>query len=153
MTDLLVRLYDLPQTKAAPEGVVVRRSLPPERDIVLHWVKEIFSAGWASECAVAFSSHPITTWIAVRNRTMVGFACHDATQKGFFGPMGVIPAERGKGIGVALLMATLTGMREAGYAYAVIGGVGPAEWYARHCGAIEIPGSTPGIYRGMLSQS
>ena len=58
---------------------------------------------------------------------------------------------RGQGIGEALLIESLTAMREAGYGYAVIGGVGPAKFYERVAGAIEIPESTPGVYAGMLS--
>ena len=37
-------------------------------------------------------------------------------------------------------------MREMGYAYAIIGGVGPAEFYAKVCGATVIEGSDPGVY-------
>jgi GNAT superfamily N-acetyltransferase len=119
---------------------------------VIDWVERSFSERWASECAVAFSRQPVTTWIAVRDGVLLGFACADATAKGFFGPTGVAEAERGKGIGVALLLTTLRGMREAGYAYAVIGSAGPAGFYAKHCGAFEIPGSTPGIYKNLLSR-
>ena len=152
MSDLLVRLYDLPDpAKDRPvAGVMVRRALPPERARVLTWVERTFNERWASECAVALSGHPITTWIAVRDNAIVGFACAEATAKGFFGPTGVAEAERGKGIGVALLLAALRGMREAGYAYAIIGSAGPADFYAKHCGAIEIPDSTPGMYRHQL---
>jgi predicted N-acetyltransferase YhbS len=49
-------------------------------------------------------------------------------------------------VGRALLLACLHAMRERGYAYAVIGGVGPAEYYRRAVGATAIEGSTPGIY-------
>ena len=38
-----------------------------------------------------------------------------------------------------------------GYAYGIIGGVGPAEFYAKTVGATLIPDSTPGIYTDMLS--
>ena len=65
-------------------------------------------------------------------------------------PPRVAEAERGKGIGEALLFATLRGMYEAGYAYAIIGGVGPVDFYRRHLDVAVIPGSDPGIYRGML---
>jgi len=41
-------------------------------------------------------------------------------------------------------------MAARGYFYAVIGGVGPKEFYARTVGAVEIPDSTPGPYRGLL---
>jgi len=53
---------------------------------------------------------------------------------------------RGSGAGAALLFRCLEGMRELGYAYAIIGGVGPAEFYQRVCGATVIEGSDPGIY-------
>ncbi len=33
--------------------------------------------------------------------------------------------------------------------YAVIGGVGPVEFYKKLCGATLIEGSSPGIYKGM----
>jgi len=32
----------------------------------------------------------------------------------------------------------------------VIGGVGPADFYAKVAGAVLIPDSSPGLYRGML---
>lgn len=43
-------------------------------------------------------------------------------------------------------------MREQGYAYAIIGGVGPVEFYAKTVGAVVIEGSDPGIYRGMIRE-
>lgn len=154
MADLLVRLYDLPEAGAASRlaasEIDVRRALPPERSIVLGWVRQHFSEGWASEAAVGMSQLPVTVWIATRGNELLGFACHDTTAKGFFGPTGVAEAARGQGIGEALLMATLRGMREAGYGYAVIGDPGPVEFYTRRLDALEIRGSKPGIYRGML---
>ena len=42
-------------------------------------------------------------------------------------------------------------MRANGYAYAIIGGVGPAEYYRKSVGARLIEGSNPGIYKGILS--
>ena len=103
-----------------------------------------------SEAAIALSGHPVRCWIAIKDQKLLGFACHDATAKGFFGPTGVDAAARRQGIGEALLMVTLCGMREAGYGYAVIGWAGPANFYKRRLDALEIPGSEPGIYRGML---
>ena len=95
---------------------------------------------------------PKSIFIATKNETkeMLGFACYDATAKGFFGPTGVLEAARGTGIGSALLMASLHAMRDEGYGYAIIGGVGPAEFYEKICGAVKIDGSSPGIYKGML---
>lgn len=155
MPDLLVRLYDLPDVPASPalasNGVVIRRAIPPERNAVAAWITATFGVPpWVSECETAFSSLPVTVWIATRGEVLLGFACHDATAKGFFGPTAVAEAERGKGIGEALLFATLRGMREAGYAYAIIGGVGPVDFYRKHLDVLVIPKSDPGIYRGML---
>jgi hypothetical protein len=153
MPDLLVRLYDLPEGAGRmPRAVTIRRALAPERRLVADWVGRTFFPNWASECEVAFSTLPIMTWIATRDDRLIGFACADATAKGFFGPTGVDEPERGKGVGEGLLMATLRGMREAGYAYAIIGGAGPVEFYRKRLDALEIPGSVPGIYKGMLPQ-
>jgi hypothetical protein len=148
--DLLVRLYDLPPAPQPPLGVMIRRSMPPEHRIVLDWIEENFSKGWAAEAQVAMSAHPVTCWIATENNAIIGFACADATARGFFGPTGVSATARGRGIGEALLFATLHGMRELGYGYAVIGSPGPIGFYKRRLDAWLIPNSDPGIYRGLL---
>ena len=154
MSDLLVRLYDLPhfdaEAKVAEAGIVVRRALAPERPVILDWIGAHFYDPWVGEAALALSVLPVTCWIAVRGPDLLGFACHDTAAKGFFGPTGVVESARGQGIGEALLIATLRGMREAGYAYAVIGDPGPVGFYTRRLDALEIPKSSPGIYRGML---
>jgi hypothetical protein len=41
-------------------------------------------------------------------------------------------------------------MRQQGYGYAIIGGVGPADYYSKAVGAVPIDGSEPGVYRGLL---
>ncbi len=153
MTDLLVRLYDLPAFDAEPlaaAGVTIRRPLAPELHIVLDWIGAHFAKGWVAEASVALHQQPPTIFIAVREREILGFACYDATARGFFGPTGVAETARGKGIGTGLLFAALRAMRETGYGYAVIGGVGPVEFYRRQLDVLEIPGSTPGLYAGLL---
>lgn len=154
MTDYLVRLYDLPhvesEVKVAEAGIVVRRAIGPELHVILDWIGKHFSRGWVSEATVALTQLPSTCWIAVKDGQILGFACHDATTKGFFGPTGVLESARGQGIGEALLMATLKGMREAGYGYAVIGDPGPVAFYQKRLDATAIPKSKPGVYAGML---
>ncbi|HEX4296613.1 MAG TPA: GNAT family N-acetyltransferase [Devosia sp.] len=154
MADLLVRLYDLPAFAAEATvrdgGVVVRRALPPEREVVLDWIAARFSSAWVGEAALALSQQPPTMLIAVKGPELLGFACYDASARGFFGPTGVDAAARGNGIGEALLAATLRAMREAGYAYAVIGDPGPVAFYTKRLDALEIPKSKPGLYAGML---
>ena len=153
MIDMLVRLYDLPEHKSAvPEEVIIRRPGAYERHLVADWAGEHFSPKWASEVKVAFSREPISCFIATRNREILGFACYGTTAKGYFGPTGVSEAARGSGIGKELLFRCLQALREDGYAYAIIGGVGPREFYEKACGAIEIPGSDPGIYADLLPE-
>ena len=154
MTDLLVRLYDLPifeaEARVAASGIVIRRAIAPEGHVVLDWIGRHFHQTWVSEAGKGLAQNPVTTWIAVKDGRMLGFACHDTTARGFFGPTGVEEAARGQGIGEALLIATLKGMREAGYGYAVIGDPGPVDFYKKRLDAMEIPGSAPGVYAGML---
>ncbi|MBB4186772.1 GNAT family N-acetyltransferase [Sinorhizobium terangae] len=152
MPDMLVRLYALPERRASRlgPGISIRRAMAAERRIVLTWIEQRFGAGWAGEAEAAFSSTPTRIHVAVHEERIVGFACHDVTALGFFGPTGVDEAMRGQGIGEALLIESLMAMRAAGYGYAVIGGVGPADFYVRTVGAVEIADSTPGIYAGML---
>jgi len=151
MPDLLVKLYELPDAaaavaRAARAGVAVRRANAWERRAVVDFVERAFKAAWAAECEVAFGSVPPRCFVAARDGSVLGFACHDTTRRNFFGPAGVAPAEQGKGIGAALTLAALATMREAGYAYAIVGGAGPEAFYQRVCGATPIPGSAPGIY-------
>ena len=152
---MLVRLYDIPELSGRvaalrQSGVDVRRALAPERHIVVSWVRQQFGDGWASECEVSFARLPISCFSAQRGQDVLGFACYDATAKAFFGPTGVLESERKHGIGTALLLVALHAMAAEGYAYAIIGGVGPAEFYAKAVGAVPIAGSTPGIYAGLL---
>lgn len=155
MIDLLVKLYDLPPADTyagvlREAGVVVRAAMSYEREPVVRWVRETFGAGWAGECEVAFAQRPIACRIAVADGRIVGFACHDCTCANFFGPMGVANAARARGVGSALLLACLHAMAARGYAYAIIGGVGDAGIYRKVANAVEIAGSTPGIYRDRL---
>jgi GNAT superfamily N-acetyltransferase len=153
--DMLVKLYALPDSRPAYDrllaaGIVMRRALAPEKHKVTAWVRQTFSEAWASEAEVALSRQPASCFIAVQQKKIVGFACHDATCPNFFGPTGVEPKAQKNGIGKALLFACLEDMRGQGFGYAIIGGVGPAEFYAKAVGAVAIEGSEPGIYRGLL---
>jgi GNAT superfamily N-acetyltransferase len=153
--DMLVKLYDLPDSrglreKLAQAGVSLRRALAPEKHKVIGWIIQNFSDYWASEADVAFSREPVSCFIATRKGAILGFACHDVTCRNFFGPTGVDPKAQKGGIGTALLLACLEDMKHAGYGYAIIGGVGPADYYAKAVGAVPIDGSDVGIYRGLL---
>ena len=156
--DMLVKLYDLPpsaavQAQLREQGILVRRAMAPEKHRVVAWVRENFSEGWASEAEVAFARQPVACFIAVKEGQVMGFACHDATCRNFFGPTGVASEARKSGVGTGLLFACLEAMREQGFGYAIIGGVGPAEYYAKTVGAMLIEASEPGVYRGLLGSA
>ncbi len=148
---MLVRLYALPSLEealaaAAAHGIAIRRAIAPDRPRVMDWVRAAFP-GSAAEVETALALVPAPLFIALHEGRVVGFACHDVTARNFFGPEGVDPSMRGKGVGRALLLSALHAMHAGGYAYAIVGGVGPAAFYARCAGAVAIEGSTPGIYR------
>jgi GNAT superfamily N-acetyltransferase len=146
MPDVLVRLYALGDAPPEVEGVIFRRPLPHEKTVVREWIAHHFHAGWADEFDVSYHHTPPSSFIALRDDRLVGFACYEVTARGFFGPTGVVEIERGRGIGVALLKHSLLALRELGYAYAIIGDAGPVEFYVRMVGGIPIPDSEPGIY-------
>jgi predicted N-acetyltransferase YhbS len=148
---MLVNLLRLPPVEPAlaelrEAGLVVRRARPWESSQVREFVAREFAQAWADEVAVGLVRQPVTVFVALRGGRLVGFAAYECTRKDFFGPTGVVEAERGRGLGRALLLAALRGLRELGYAYAVVGGVGPAEFYERTVGARLIPESSPGVY-------
>lgn len=153
---MLVRLYDLPDAslyyrRAEEAGVAVRRADPWDHARYRRFVEGTFGELWAVEADLAYRQSPITAFVAEREGRIVGFAAYECTRRGYFGPTGVQPDERGRGIGGALLFRSLESMREMGYAYAIIGGVGPQDYYEKVCGAFVIPGSEVGIY-GSLYQ-
>lgn len=155
MIDMLVRLYDLPDgtelyRSVAEKGVTLRKARAFEKHTVAAFAREHFSAKWVSEVEVAISRQPVVCYIATRDKEILGFSCYDVTQKAFFGPTGVAESARGLGLGKALLLKALEGLRDSGYAYGIIGGVGPREFYEKAVGAFEIPGSDPGVYGDIL---
>lgn len=157
MTDLLVKLYDLSDPIAqlatlAEKEILVRRAMASEKRHVGKWVQDRFGDGWAAESDVAFARQPIACMIATCDGQLAGFACYDSTYRNFFGPIGIDGAFRHQGIGRALLLTTLSAMAHIGYAYAVIGSVGPTAFFESCVGTIPIPGSTPGIYRPPITR-
>jgi predicted N-acetyltransferase YhbS len=156
--DMLVPLYALPsidpclEDLKAKHGVVIRPIHTFERSVLRKFVETHFSRGWADEAEMGFRHMRPSCLVAVHNERIVGFAAYDCTFNGFFGPTGVLESERGKGIGKALLLASLDGLRSLGYVYGIIGSVGPAEFYAKTVGAVPIPNSSPGAYTDRIKQ-
>jgi GNAT superfamily N-acetyltransferase len=157
MTDMLVKLYTLQvdwQFLKQQEklGISIRKPIGPEKHFIIDWVRTNFNSVWASEVDQAMSRLPVSCFVAIREGQLIGFSCYDATALGFFGPTGVDEAYRGQGTGKALLLAALLDMKLKGYGYAIIGAIGPADFYSKSVGAVEIPDSTPGLWKDMLEQ-
>ena len=159
MSDMLVKLYSLEEDIAlirdlASQGILIKRALPPDRYKIVKYVRETFSGGegWAGECEVSLSHFPISCYIAVKEKKIIGFGCYDGTAKGYFGPTGVSEGYRKRGIGKALLVKCLISMREEGYGYGIIGW--PAEeaveFYKKAVDGIVIEDKGNGIYQRMI---
>lgn len=136
--------------RVADIEATIRVALPPELHLIQAWVREHFSEYWVSEVTVAMAHQPSGCLIAILDGRLVGFACYDATARGFFGPTGVAESHRGKNIGLALLYHTLVAMKAQGYAYAIIGSAGPVDFYVNAVGAIPIEADKEDIYQGLL---
>jgi hypothetical protein len=159
MPDMLVNLLRLPPLEPllsdlSEQGVTLRRAQPWEVTKLQNFVKRRFSQPWADEASVGFTRQPVSVYMALRHTgrdaKVIGFAAYECTRRGFFGPTGVVEEERGCGVGRALLIASLKGLREMGYVYGIIGGVGPIRFYEEAVGATVIADSSPGIYADPL---
>jgi GNAT superfamily N-acetyltransferase len=155
MPDMLVNLLKLPPLEPlirdlSTQAINLRRAQPFEFSHVREFIEKTFSVAWADEISVGFTYKPVSVYIATRDARVIGFAGYECTRRNFFGPTGVIESERGRGIGKALLIASLWGLRELGYVYGIIGGAGPVEFYQEAVGAVVIPDSEPGIYTDLL---
>jgi predicted N-acetyltransferase YhbS len=156
MPDMLVNLLKLPPFARLPleierAGVVIRRAQPFELSPVREFIAANFSLAWVDEISVGFANKPISVFVATSESRVVGVAAYECTRRGFFGPLGVSEKVRGQGVGKALLLACLWGLREMGYVYGIIGHAGPVGFYEKTVGAIAIPDSEPGIYTDFLS--
>lgn len=155
MADMLVDLLKLPKEDAVLEAlgrknIEIRRALAPDKLRVVPWVQEHSSLSAAGECDVCFAHTPVSCFIATEGAKIIGYACYNATAPDFFGPTKVLESYQGMGVGKALLLRALRALREEGYIYAVIGGVGPQAFYQKCVGATLIPDSTPGLYKDFI---
>jgi GNAT superfamily N-acetyltransferase len=155
MHDMLVPLLSLPDSSSCyqrvrEQGIIIRRGQTMEMAAVRDMIAGEWPY-WTDGVTTAFSGSPVRVFVATDNEGLVGFAAYDIDYRGFFGPTGVLPSHSGKGIGAALLLRTLEAMREVGYLYAIIGAVGPAEFYTRVCGAVSLPVDWPNYTDPSLS--
>lgn len=151
--DMIASLQNLPEIQIA-DSIKIKRAFVGEKDDILKFVESKFGKHWRGEVEHALMQESPKCFIATENGKLIGFACYDATAKGFFGPIGIDPDKRGGNVGKALLVRTLSAMREYGYAYAIIGWVKSAEmFYRKTVNAEFIKGGNPenSIYANLIS--
>ena len=157
MADMLVKLYPLPcdpdlEPDLAEQGIVIKQALAPDMSKLIAFTKENGYPNWEDEIRVCFCNQPVSCYIAVKEKRIVGFGCYEATARGFFGPTLVAASVRRKGVGKALLLRCLESLRALGYGYAFIGW--PAEdaihFYQAATGGMMIPDEGHGVYSRMV---
>lgn len=158
MADMLVNLYNFNNfalsDDLSEDRITIRRTLAPDIHLVKKFIRTHFSLAWESEASVGLTKTNSTCFIAIKDAEIIGFACYDATAKGYFGPTGVHEFFRNFGIGSKLLLKTLAAMYDSGYGYAIIGGVGGSlpDYYKKVCNAILIENSESNqtVYQRMI---
>jgi GNAT superfamily N-acetyltransferase len=148
----LCRPEHLQQQLAAATGYTVRRATAADVPALLAMVESQFSWVWAYEVARALgpglggeaAAHTpelpegAAVHIALAaDGAIVAFAAHDGNNRGlgWFGPMGTLPAHRGRRLGEVLVLCCLADVWER-VDGGVIAWVGPVDFYARACGAV-----------------
>ncbi len=142
LCNLVVDLDAAPPPRAT-NGEIGAPEAADER--TLAWIDETFGGAWSSEAQAGSSV------IARDGGAPIGFATIDARglqyrwlaglarerDVGLFGPFGVQPAQRERGLGAELLRRALRALQERGYRRALIAAVGEGlvPYYARACGA------------------
>ncbi|HHT39347.1 MAG: GNAT family N-acetyltransferase [Acholeplasmatales bacterium] len=158
MADLIVNLYQKDflkesNVKLKNEAIKIKRVLSPNADAVVSFVGKHFSQGWASEVKAALYKDNPSCFIATLEGEIIGFACYDATSKGYFGPTGIDPEYRGLNVGQILLLTTLEAMKAFGYGYAIIGGVSEKVegFYAKYVDFLKST-AKPDLYNRLINR-
>jgi GNAT superfamily N-acetyltransferase len=108
--------------KAGPKDAAALRSLV--QTAFPYWA-------WEAEAAL---EHGVA-WVAGLDGAVTAFACADGTHPGWFGPMGTLESERGKGQGRLLMAQCLQHLKKRGFKSARIPWVGPVPFYQKHAAA------------------
>jgi mycothiol synthase len=130
-TDMTVELGSVPDPPR-----VHRLARAEDHPRLLAFVRDFFgeSLGWEIELGIRRNS---LIRIAVREEKVVGFSACEINNRGIgsFGPQGIHPDSRRRGLGRELLLESLGDLRELGYTTARIPWVSSEEYYERSCGA------------------
>jgi mycothiol synthase len=118
------------------EGVTLRRAVPDDVSALVDFALTTFGSGWAGEITHSVGRERAGCHLAVGEKDeILGFAAYGSSRPSWFGPMGTVPAARGRGVGRALLLRCLADQKAAGYDRVQIGWVGPVPFYSGAIGA------------------
>jgi GNAT superfamily N-acetyltransferase len=129
------------ETRAVPaaENSAAGTRRPPhsEAERVLTFIEREFGRIWRFEASKSFEDEIPRMFISEEGGEVNGFAVHDVNNRGlgFFGPTGVVKSMRGRGLGCALLRASLGDLRRLGYERAVIPWTEAVGFYRKCSGA------------------
>ena len=141
--DMIASLHNLPGYEL-DKDVKIKHAFPGDKEKIMKFIEENFNKSWSYEAEHSMMQEYGKCFIATIDGKIVGFSCFDASARGFFGPIGVLPEVQNKKIGKALLIHTLEAMKAYGYGYAIIGWVSSAAgFYEKVVGAEYIKGATP----------
>lgn len=120
----------------ALEDFIIRRAEDGDWDGIVEFLTANWKS-WIDEVKSSFHNDPKTLYICVHKGEVVGFSGYEGNNKkmGWFGPMGVSPVTRGKGIGAIVCLLCLRDLYLAGHRQAIIPWVGPVRFYDKVCHA------------------
>ena len=101
------------------DGVEIRPITAADVPGLIEMLREQFPPDWVRAARTHLQTMPWSNvLVAVRDGAVIGWCQFGTTEPGRFGPYGVIPDERGQGIGTVLFHTCLARMREHGIKYA-----------------------------------
>ena len=120
--------------RLSKEGVIIKRADNSDREAVVKFLGQAFPS-WLGEVNETFKNNPISLYISIIDDKVVGFSAYDGNNRGigWFGPMGVLPVTRGKGIGAILCKLCLKDIALQGHKQSIIPWVGPVRFYSKVC--------------------
>lgn len=128
--------YDDKVEKLKEDGFIIRRAEKADWTELKKFLLTNWEC-WVAEAANSYDNDPVTLYICEYQSKVVGFSGYEGNNRrmGWFGPMGVDPITRGKGIGALLCLLCLRDIALLGHRKAIIPWVGPVRFYDKVCGA------------------
>jgi mycothiol synthase len=125
-----------------PKGITVERYLLGAPFAPFAAIADAFGEVWATEAWLAASVGPAkpSGLLLARDEAgaLLGFAASGVGGPDVFGPTGVWPAARGRGVGRRLLLRALDDIAERGCKTALISWLGPEGYYRRALSGVDL---------------